>query len=417
MIRRLSLLLSVILSMSHAMAVDTGNMVTPRFRSLQVTVDGNELAPPVITLNSDDKVTIAFDELAEDRSYLRYSLVHCDASWQPSGLVESEYLDGFNQADVEDYSFSRSTTVHYVHYSVTLPNRHMTMTLSGNYMMRVYSEDDPEVNLLQARFSVSESKVRINGEASSRTDTGSDNGNQQLSFTVDASGVDVKNMLSDLKVVVSRNGRTDDVVMLESPQRINGRIAYYEHLRNLIFPGGNEYRRFENTSVDFPTMGVESIDYEYPYYHVTLFRDAPRVGEQYRYDSTQHGRFKVREYNSDDSNVEADYTITHFTLDMPELYDYDIYIDGDMTCRRFSPESMMRYDAESSSYRGALLLKQGAYNYQYLAVPKGGKRGVTSVIEGDCHPTVNEYLVSVYYREPGARYDRLLCSTVIYSGY
>ena len=225
MIRRLSLLLSVILSMSHAMAVDTGNMVTPRFRSLQVTVDGNELAPPVITLNSDDKVTIAFDELAEDRSYLRYSLVHCDASWQPSGLVESEYLDGFNQADVEDYSFSRSTTVHYVHYSVTLPNRHMTMTLSGNYMMRVYSEDDPEVNLLQARFSVSESKVRINGEASSRTDTGSDNGNQQLSFTVDASGVDVKNMLSDLKVVVSRNGRTDDVVMLESPQRINGRIA------------------------------------------------------------------------------------------------------------------------------------------------------------------------------------------------
>ncbi|WP_301757961.1 type IX secretion system plug protein domain-containing protein, partial [uncultured Muribaculum sp.] len=107
MIRRLSLLLSVILSMSHAMAVDTGNMVTPRFRSLQVTVDGNELAPPVITLNSDDKVTIAFDELAEDRSYLRYSLVHCDASWQPSGLVESEYLDGFNQADVEDYSFSR----------------------------------------------------------------------------------------------------------------------------------------------------------------------------------------------------------------------------------------------------------------------------------------------------------------------
>ena len=77
----------------------------------------------------------------------------------------------------------------------------------------------------------------------------------------------------------------------------------------------------------------------------------------------------------------------------------------------------MRYDAESNSYRGALLLKQGAYNYQYLAVPKGGKRGVTSVIEGDCHPTVNEYLISVYYREPGARYDRLLGSTVIYSGY
>ena len=63
-----------------------------------------------------------------------------------------------------------------------------------------------------------------------------------------------------------------------------------------------------------------------------------------------------------------------------------------------------------------MLLKQGSYNYQYLAVPAGTMTGVTGIVEGDFYPTVNEYLIKVYYREPGGRYDRLLGTTVLFSG-
>ena len=74
----------------------------PAFRSLLVRLDGNYMFPPIITFVNDDHITISFDELKDVRSYLRYTLVHCDADWKPSGLVDSEFVDGFNYADIED---------------------------------------------------------------------------------------------------------------------------------------------------------------------------------------------------------------------------------------------------------------------------------------------------------------------------
>ena len=66
------------------------------FRSLQIKVNGDDQLPPVIVLDSDDHIEIAFDELADERRYLRYRLMHCDALWNPSRLVEQEFLDGNN---------------------------------------------------------------------------------------------------------------------------------------------------------------------------------------------------------------------------------------------------------------------------------------------------------------------------------
>ena len=102
---------------------------------------------------------------------------------------------------------------------------------------------------------------------------------------------------------------------------------------------------------------------------------------------------------------------------MPELADADIFIDGDFTQRRFSPESLMTYNRATNRYEASMLLKQGAYNYQYLTVGRSGQTiGQTAAVEGDKYPTVNEYLVSVYYRQPGSRYDRLVAVTQAFSG-
>lgn len=62
----------------------------PSFRTLEVTLGSNRYVPPVISLHdASDRIVIAFDELSEQRRYMRYSLTHCDARWQPEGLVES----------------------------------------------------------------------------------------------------------------------------------------------------------------------------------------------------------------------------------------------------------------------------------------------------------------------------------------
>lgn len=411
------LFFSFITSLSLLAQEDTMTGVfCPSFHSLQIKVEGNELAPPVIMLNSNDRIIINFDEIAEDQRYMRYSLVHCDAQWRPSGLVDAEYIDGFNLGDVEQYKFSQMTTTHYVNYTIALPNNQVRFTISGNYLLKLFPEDNPDEILLQARFSVSESTMKVSGGVTSRTDIDYNNRHQQLSVVVDADKVRVQDMFNDLKLVITQNGRIDNQVVVNKPLRIGGRIAYFEHLQPLIFLAGNEYRRMEIISTQYPGMGIEEISYANPLYHMLLTVDQPRYAGSYSYDQTQFGRYKIREYNSSMSDIEADYVIAHFSLDMPELINTDIFLDGDFTYRRFSPQSRMIYNNATKCYEKSILLKQGAYNYQYLAVPSGSSHGKTSIVEGNFYQTINEYVAMVYHRPPGSRYDRLVGATIIYSG-
>lgn len=411
------LFFSFITSLSLLAQEDTMTGVfCPSFHSLQVKVEGNELAPPIIMLNSNDRIIINFDEIAEDQRYMRYSLVHCDAQWRPSGLVDAEYIDGFNLGDVEQYEFSQMTTTHYVNYTIALPNDQVRFTISGNYLLKVFPEDNHDEILLQARFSVSENTMKVSGGVTSRTDIDYNNRHQQLSVVVDADKVRVQDMFNDLKLVITQNGRIDNQVVVNKPLRIGGRIAYFEHLQPLIFLAGNEYRRMEIISTQYPGMGVEEISYANPLYHMLLTVDQPRYAGSYSYDQTQFGRYKIREYNSSMSDIEADYVIAHFSLDMPELINTDIFLDGDFTYRRFSPQSRMIYNNATKCYEKSILLKQGAYNYQYLTVPSGSSHGKTSIVEGNFYQTINEYVAMVYHRPPGSRYDRLVGATIIYSG-
>lgn len=387
----------------------------PAFKSLQVEVEGRRMMPPVISLNSDDRILISFDEIADERRYMRYELIHCDASWRPEGLVDSEFLDGFNQGDVDDFDYSRATTVHYVNYRIAIPNAQMRPLISGNYLVRVYPEDDPETTLLTARFSISEDSMTISGDVSSRTDIDTNDSHQQLAVIVDAGDAPIDDIYSDIRLVIEQNGRNDNSIAITRPLRAVGKKAIFEHLRPLIFNAGNEYRRMEIVSVNYPGMHVESIDRIEPYYHFTLATDTPRKNEMYLYDQTQHGRFTIREYDSDRSDTEADYALVDFTLEIDELHGFDVYIDGDFTQRSFDDSSKMSYNRTTGRYEKRLLLKQGAYNYQYLAVAQGQNTGLTSAIEGDKYPTVNEYVVRAYYRPRGTRYDRLADIKVFYS--
>ena len=101
---------------------------------------------------------------------------------------------------------------------------------------------------------------------------------------------------------------------------------------------------------------------------------------------------------------------------MPRLEGGDIFIDGDLTQRRLDPLSRMVWNNATGRYELSLLLKQGAYNYQYLFVPSGAERGETAPVEGDNYQTVNEYTVRVYHRPRGSRSDRLVGVSTITTG-
>ena len=417
---RLFIIAAVVAMMWHTATASAGDTLTgifdDSFRTLTVCVDGDRLAPPVITLGSSDRLVIGFDQLSDERQYLRYTIVHCNADWQPSDLTDSEVFDGFNYAPVEDYEMSRGTTTHYVHYTIELPNSEYQFRLSGNYLLKVYPEDDPENTLLQVRFMVNENTVAVGGTATSRTDIGFNDTYQQLEIQVDPHNYPIRDPFNDLTIVVQQNYQPATQRVLSHPFRTRQGRLFYEHTAQLIFPGGNEYRRMETVNNLYPGMGVDRIDFEPPYYHHYLKTDRERARHDYRYDQTQHGRFFVREYNSDRSDTEADYVLVDFTLDQTPLTDADILLEGDITYRKLDDSSKMNYDIATGRYSRTMLLKQGAYNYRYVTVPRDGRDGSLNLIEGDKYETCNEYSVAVYYRAPGERYDRLIGYSLIFSG-
>lgn len=418
MIKFLSSILTVLIAgcLCKAIAQETTEqgIFHPDFATLQVSNLRNPYGPPVIVDGSGDKLIVSFDEFSDEIRRMRCSLLHCNADWQPSGLVDSEFLDGFNEAEVTDGEFSRATLTHYVHYTIEIPSEKLRPLLPGNYLLRVYDEMFPDKILIQARFSICSHELRVVADVSSRTDIDFMQSHQQLQIEVDASQSLVNNLYTDLKVIVNQNYRPDTEVTLTAPSSVRGKTAIYAHRSELIFGGGNEYRRMEIISTSWPGMGVDRMTSEPNGYVAWLQTDIPRHDKQYEYDQTQAGRFTIREYNSTHSDTQAEYITTLFTLESPKLEGVEVYLEGDLTGRKLDESSRMEYDAHAGAYVKDIFLKQGAYNYQYVArSTSGDKTSSTSLTEGNFHDTDNVYTIYVYYRRPNERFDRLAGVTMV----
>ena len=158
----------------------------------------------------------------------------------------------------------------------------------------------------------------------------------------------------------------------------------------------------------YATQGVDRMSYFAPYYHATLFADAPR--RNYSFDMDHDGRYLIRYNLAQDTDTEADYLFVHFTLDMPRRMGGDFYLTGEFTYNSFTPEYRLEYDEAEQAYEATVMLKQGAYDFMYLWVPEGREVGQTGPAEGNFYEAENEYQVYIYHRPFGGRYDRLVAA-------
>lgn len=376
-------------------------------RSVQVVVNGNPLAPPVMPLGGRNHVCISFDELSHEYHRYIYKVEHCNADWTPSTeIFESDYLEGFNGQPIENYTKSFNTTLLYTHYALCIPNENMALKLSGNYRVSIYDDeaDGNEVPVVQAQFSVVEPLIGIAAQVSSNTDIDFNREHQQVSFSLNYAGYNVTDPHRELKTVVMQNRRTDNRVMNPKPNIQTAKGVEFSHNRNLIFEAGNECRKFEILNVHGPSMNVDRMEWFDPFYHATLYDDTPL--RNYVYEEDQNGARIIRNENNEDNATASEYLFVHFTLKAPQRAGGDIYVNGEWT-DAFSPEYRMTYNTQRQAYEAALLLKQGYYNYRYLFVPEGSEQGTTQGTDGNFYQTENEYSIFVYHRPPGGRYDKL----------
>lgn len=405
--KKITVLLSL-LCCASAITAQRHEILDRQLHTLQVVVNDDPLLPPIMNLGGGNHLEIGFDEFSHEYHRYIYKVEHCNADWSPSTeIFESDYMNGFNGEPIEDYEKSFNTTVLYTHYSLRIPNENISLKLSGNYKLTVYNDEgDEPVPVLTACFSLVEPGVGIGATVSTNTDIDFNKSHQQVDFSVNYGLVKVIDPHRELKTVVMQNRRWDNCVVNPKPNIQAANKIEFTHNRQLIFPAGNEYHKFEILDVHIPTLNVDRMEWFDPYYHATLYPN--QTARNYLYDEDQNGAFIIRNSDDEDVAITCDYVFTHFTLKSPQLPGGEVYLNGEWTYNRFIPEYRMTYNRETQAYEATALLKQGYYNYNYLFVPDGETQGNSGRTDGNFYETENEYIILVYHRPNGGRYDKLV---------
>lgn len=379
-----------------------------QLRTLIIHPVNDWMAFPVLLMNSEDQLLISFDELSHDYKRYAYRIIHCDKDWKRSDLNELEYLEGFPDNDIETYERSNNTLTLYTHYSITIPNERAQLKVSGNYALEVYDKNGTGETLLTACFMLLENKVSIKASVTASTDIDFEQQHQQLRIEVNPLGWMFQQPESEIRLSIRQNRRTDNEVTTIEPSLINPSLLIYEHCKELIFEGGNEYRRFEITSYKHSGIGVNRVSFFKPFYNAELFEENARLGG-YVYDQDQNGRYLIHNTDFEPDETESDYFLVHFSFPTAiPMLEGGLYLHGDLVENRLNANSKLLYNFEHKAYEKTLFLKQGSYNYQYLYRPTSGGKPSLLITEGSYWQTENEYQILVYYRPVGGRYDQLV---------
>ena len=379
----------------------------PYISSIQLFKGNNEQAIPMLELGRPEELTLWFDDLAETRGALYYTIVHCNTDWEEDNLYIGDFLNGFAQNPLPAYRLSRITRSRYAHYALTIPNREVQLKVSGNYLLKVY-EKNPSTPLFVRGFSIMEPGVRITAKVRPPLTTGAPC-LQQLEFSLQHPGLDVRNAFTELKVRVEQNGYRIPNTKNPEPTFVEQSATNYTQPDRLWYEGVNEYRTFDTRNLEFGALGVNRVRMDNDgFYYAQLTDDSRRIGKVYTFNNDLDGHFRIDANRRQDRHTEAEYVTTIFTLIAPASYDYaNVYVFGELTNNTIDPRFRMEYNAERGTYELNVAIKQGYYNYRYLLVDNAGKI-LMDEIEGCFSETQNTYNIFVYFRSPRDRYDRLV---------
>jgi len=378
-------------------------------RSVQFVREGWDFSQPVLELGADQRLLLKFDELTEGVTNFVYTITHCDSEWYPSRLVQSEYMEGFIENPVTDYAASVNTTSKYTNYLLSLPNENVRFLISGNYLLSVFDEADRSTPVITRRFYMVEPSTDISGEVKKSTFEGFKGRDQEIDFAIDYSRFSIQDPRTEVRVVVMQNSRSDNCLTNLKPLFVRNNLLSYDLSRENVFAGGNEFRNFDTKNIRMNGLGVADIEYINPDYHVTLRTDQIRRERDYRNESDLNGRYLIKNDRVADSDLEADYTMVHFSLQMPEpLLGGEVYFFGGLSDWQCQPANKMKWSFESKRYEAAVLLKQGFYDYQYVYVENGNNKIDNTLLEGSYVETENDYQIYIYYRNFSSRYDKLI---------
>ena len=378
-------------------------------KTVQLRDESFELTKAILNLGSEEKLKLSFDDLDADLKNYSYTLIHCNYNWEPSDLMPNEFIDGFLDNSINDYRYSFNTLQKYTHYNVSFPNNSLRIIKTGNYILKVYQDNNPDNIVITRRFLVFQNKISIESNVVAASIIEDRLFKHEIDFKINYSGYQINNPYSDLKIILTQNNRWDNAKTNLKPVYVKDQELVYDYDEQNVFAGGNEFRFFDMRSIRYHSERIYSVKTDSAGNHVELFNDEKRSFKRYYSQSDMNGDFLIKIQEGNNSEVEADYCYVSFFLpyDAP-LTDGNLYVFGTYNAWKCTNENLLHYNPARFGYECTLYLKQGYYNYEYVFLKDGDVAADETLIEGMHYDTENDYSIYVYHRQVGTFYDQLI---------
>ena len=388
---------------NQGLAQETIEQEPPQYIQTVVFKGATDDQFPIVRLG--EPVYLNFDDLRADESDYYYRIIHCDYNWTPSRLLKSEYLNGTDNQRIVNYNNSYNTLVQYSNYQLSIPNTEVRLKVSGNYVLEIYDSFDEL--MFSRKFLVFENLAKVSARVKRNRDFETMNTKQNIEFSIFTENLNTANPKKEIKIALIQNYNWNTAIKDIYPQYNRGNELVFRYSNQASFYAGNEYLNIDTKDIRAAQGAIASIELSDIYEH-WLYGNILRADLPYTYFPDINGDFRINTSQGTNPNIEADYTWVHFSLEPPSNTAVkNIYLSGKFSNHGWNENTKMNYNKEVNRYQASLLLKQGFYNYKYIAVDKKNK-SMNNLISGNFHVTENQYHILVYYRKFGSIYDRLV---------
>jgi len=415
------LLLCFLFSLSIAASSQLGDHIyKSNIRSVKLHKANDPYSYPIIRLNGVDDLDLYFDDLDANIKNYYYTFQLCNADWTPTDLKPFDYIKGFQTNRITTYRNSSIAFTKYTNYYARVPDKNCSPTRSGNYLVKVFLDNDTSKLVFTKKMLVVETKSTISGQVLQPFGGSIFRTHQKLQVSVNLNSTLNVFSQQDVKVVLLQNYAWPTASYLLRPTIYRGNYFEYNDESSNSFPAGKEWRWIDLRSIRLMSERMQRLDKQPTRTDVYIKPDNERGGQVYYYYRDINGFYTIETTDNVNPFWQSDYVYTHFTFYPPNNQQYpekDIYLFGELTNYAADENSKMEFNAEKGAYEKTLFLKQGFYNYSYVTLPAKKTNEPVSFenTEGNYPGTENVYMVLVYYRPFGGRSDELIGYTLLNS--
>jgi len=388
-------------------------------RSVKFNMFGDQLSYPVIGLNSNDLLQLDFDDMQGGVKYYYYRYELCNADWTPAQLSYMDYVRGFSQVRITTYRQSSLALTRYTHYQATLPDRNAVPTRSGNYILRVFLNGDTSQVAFTRRLLVVEKGLSVAAQILQPSSQLYFRTHHRLQVQVGTQAIDIRYPQQQIRLTILQNDRWDSRLDNIPPTFVRPDRLIFDNESQMLFPAGREWRWANLRSFRLLGDRVAKQSNTDNSYNLFMKEEQPRNQQVYSYFRDVNGHWINETTENINPLWEADYAQVHFAFLPPGGRPYpgkELYIFGEISEYGRNKEARMVFNPDNGIYEANLYLKQGYYDYAYaLRGPDTQGSFSTGITEGDFWEAEDTYMVLVYFRELGGRYDQLMGVTRVNS--